>query len=97
MLKKIEKTAEPDFLAAEPQPYVLRSGDFGAVTGRAPAGGYVGFLLPSELRTRWDRLGNDSDGNSAYDLMELVRPGSAMATRFKAVVERLLATEGPVQ
>ncbi len=79
----------PNFLACEPQPYTLRNGEFGAVTGKGPDGGYVGFLLPSELKTSWDRLGNDGDGDKAFDLMELVRPGSPQANSFKAVVERL--------
>ncbi len=83
----------PNFLATEPQPYVLRNGDFGAVTGKGPSGSYVGFLLPSELKTAWDRLGNDLDGDRSFDLMELVRPGTAMATRFKSVVERLAGTK----
>lgn len=87
------RPSDPDFLVASPQPYTLRNGDFGAVTGPSPDGGLVGFLLPSELRAAWDRLGRDADGDAQYDLMELVRPGSANATRFKATVERLMKNE----
>ena len=95
MTSKESKTG-PDFLAApEPLPYLLRGGEFGVVTGPGPDGGFVGFLLPSELKTAWNGLGSDLDGDEKYDLMELVRPGSPMATRFKGVIKRLTHPHEP--
>ncbi len=97
MTSKETKKTEPDFLAGtEPLPYTLRGGEFGVVVAPGPDGGWLGFLLPSELKTAWDRLGSDLDGDSRYDLMELVRPGSANAARYKSAIDRLAHPKEPV-
>lgn len=85
-----------DFTASpEPLPYLLRNGEFGVVTKEGPHGGYEGFLLPSEIKSAWDKMGCDIDGDAKYDLMEVVRPGSPMASRFKVTIERLSNPKQP--
>ncbi len=81
-----EKKNNPNFLASpEPLPYLLRSGEFGVVTGRSGDGGYVGFLLPSELKTAWTELGSDRDGDSKYDQM-VVEEEQRMVTLLVTLV-----------
>ncbi len=76
--------------AGPAQPYRLRSGEF-AIVEHETEDGFVGRLLPSELQTSWDDLGRDRDGDSKYDLMEVVRPNTPDSMRFKHLVERILA------
>ncbi len=95
------KEKKNDFLATpdDPLPYVLRNGEFGIVTGMDDTGRFVGFIIPSELKSAWDLLGSDADGDKAFDLMELVRPGSVAAgrfkTEFKATINRLSHPKPP--
>ncbi len=89
------QVAELNF-AEGSQPYRLRNGGYGVVTGKDAIGNFVGKVLPSELASSWDRLGNDLDGDRSYDLMELVRPNTPDSMRFKATVERLLASSEPL-
>ncbi len=79
---------------AAANPYRLRGGDFAIVEGKDHStGNWVGHLLPSELKSSWDLLGRDIDGDPVYDLMELVRPNTPDSMRLKAMVERLLAVK----
>lgn len=81
---------------AAPLPYRLRNGEFALVERQAESTrNWYGHLIPSELKSSWDQLGRDLDGNPDYDLMELVRPNTPDHQRLRGIVERLLKTGEP--